>query len=261
MIRVEELDVIVNKNTRLLSNIDFSLDYSEIVSIVGKNGAGKSTLLRAICGDLRTAKGVVKYDNTSIRNIDLQSLSRIRAVVSQSIQLQFSFTVAEVVAFGRSPFNNFYNKNSDIKVVHECLREVDAYNLRYRDYTTLSGGEKQRVQFARALAQVWDAIQSQEGCYLFLDEPLSNLDISHQHDIMNILSKIVKKNVGIFIILHDLNLAAQYSDRIIILKDGEVFRSGSTEEIFKDSIISSAFDFQVKILVHPNNDCPLVVPG
>ena len=259
MIEVKNIDVSIASGKKLIQDISIHVDKGEVVSVLGKNGAGKSTLLKAICGDLNSSSGEVLYDEVLLNDLEITKLAKYRAVISQKVQLDFSFSVAEVVAIGRSPHNRYFDQTADVKIVDECLRRVDAYHLRHRDYTTLSGGEQQRVQFARALAQIWEVVESKEGCYLFLDEPLSNLDVAHQHEMMLITRRLAEFNVGVFIIIHDLNLAAQYSDRVYILKEGKMFAEGTPNEVFTEEVISESFDFPVNVIPHPKNECPLII--
>ncbi len=259
VIRAEHISVTVKSGKQLLNDVSLQVKMGEVVTILGKNGAGKSTLLKTITGDLIPTTGEVLYDDMPLGITDIRKLAKKRAVISQNIRLDFSFSVAEVVALGRSPHNTYFDTTQDVKIVDECLSKVDAYHLRKQDYTTLSGGEQQRVQFARALAQIWEQVESGEGCYLFLDEPLSNLDVSHQHEMMHIVRQLAEANVAVFFILHDLNLAAQYADRVYILREGEIFSEGVPAEVFTEEIISEAFDYPVNVIPHPKIECPLIV--
>ena len=259
MINAENISVEVKSGKQLLSEVSLKVNKGELVTILGKNGAGKSTLLKAITGDMSVSSGYIRYGEIGLDELDLTWLAKKRAVISQNIHLEFSFSAAEVVAMGRSPHNTYFDTTHDVKIVDECLRKVDALHMRNQDYTTLSGGEKQRIQFARALAQIWEMVESGEGCYLFLDEPLSNLDVSHQHEMMHIVKQLTEANVAVFFILHDLNLAAQYADRTYILKNGQVFSKGSPREVFTEEVISEAFDYPVNVIPHPKIECPLIV--
>jgi iron complex transport system ATP-binding protein len=257
--RAEHISVRADGGKYLLQDLSLQVKMGEVLSILGKNGAGKSTLLKTITGEMPSSTGEVTYDDMPLSKIDMRKLAKKRAVISQNIRLEFSFSVAEVVALGRSPHNAYFDTTRDVNIVDECLSKVDAYHLRNRDYTTLSGGEQQRVQFARALAQIWEKVESREGGYLFLDEPLSNLDVSHQHEMMHIVRQLAKCRVAVFFILHDLNLAAQYSDRVCILKNGRLFSEGKPVEVFTEEIITEAFDYPVNVIPHPKIECPLIV--
>ncbi len=259
MIRAENISVITKSGKEILKDISLSITPGTLTSVIGKNGAGKSTVLKAICGETDYKKGSVFWNENKISGYKPGEIAKQRAVVSQKTSLNFSFTVKEVVQIGRSPFSGFFSSSSDEEIVDQCLKKVGLSGFSDRDYTTLSGGEQQRVHIARALAQIWDTIESEEESYLFLDEPLASLDVSHQHEIMNLLKQLCSKNVGVFIVIHDLNLAAQYSDQVLILKQGKKLAEGNPKEVFTEDIIFNAFDHPVNIIPHPKTDCPLII--
>ncbi len=259
MIVAKHIDVEVSGNKKLVEEFSVSIKPGVLTAVIGKNGAGKSTSLKAITGDISYQSGTISFEEKPIQKIPIQELACKRAVVHQKSTLQFSFSVQDVVGLGRSPYGGTFLSSKDHEIVQHCLQKVDATHLVERNYTTLSGGEQQRVQFARALAQIWDAIESQSPSYLLLDEPLASLDVAHQHEMMHILKQLCASNVGVFIIIHDLNLAAQYADYIIILKDGKIVAEGTAKEVFHEEIIGAAFDFPVSIIPHPKIDCPLIV--
>ncbi|MEO1023369.1 MAG: heme ABC transporter ATP-binding protein [Bacteroidota bacterium] len=260
MIRTEHITVTVPSGKTLLEDVSVFLRPGEITAVIGKNGAGKSTLLKAITGNIAIKTGDIWYGE-QVFSPDIQTqLAKVRAVVSQNVQLNFAFTVQEVVNIGRSPHSGFFGSMEDERIVRACLEQVDATHLADRDYTTLSGGEQQRVHIARALAQIWESVHGDNMGYLLLDEPLASLDISHQHQILDLLQSIAKNGVTVLIIIHDLNLAAQYSDQIIALKQGVVLASGAPEEVVKPTTISTAFDYPVQILPHPQSGHPMVIP-
>ncbi|RNC83844.1 MAG: heme ABC transporter ATP-binding protein [Balneola sp.] len=259
MIVAEHINVVVSGKKKLVEEFSVKIQPGVLTAVIGKNGAGKSTSLKAITGDIAHQSGTIYLEETPIQKVPIQELARKRAVVHQKSSLQFSFSVQDVVGLGRSPYGGTFLSGKDFEIVEECLQKVDATHLMERTYTTLSGGEQQRVQFARSLAQIWDAIESNSPSYLLLDEPLASLDVAHQHEMMHVLKQLCASNVGVFIIIHDLNLAAQYSDYIIILKDGKTVAEGTAKEVFNEEIIGSAFDFPVSIIPHPKIDCPLIV--
>lgn len=259
MIKAEHIDVVISGGKKLVEGFSVKIDPGVLTAVIGKNGAGKSTSLKAITGDISYQSGSISFEEKPIRETPIKELALKRAVVHQKSSLQFSFSVQDVVGLGRSPYGGTFLSPKDHEIVKHCLQKVDAIHLMDRNYTTLSGGEQQRVQFARAIAQIWDSIESNSPSYLLLDEPLASLDVAHQHEMMHVLKQLCASNVGVFIIIHDLNLAAQYADYIIILKDGKTVAEGTAKEVFNEEIIGDAFDFPVSIIPHPKIDCPLIV--
>lgn len=259
MISAKQITVETEKKKTIIENINIDISPAKITSVIGKNGAGKSTVLKAICGEVSYKKGSVFWDNTNINDLDIVELAKKRAVVSQKTSLNFSFKVSEVVQIGRTPYTGFFSTKKDEEIVARCIEKVGLSNLSDRSYTTLSGGEQQRVHLARALAQIWDSIEAEEESFLFLDEPLASLDIAHQHEIMHLLKQLTQKNVAVFIVIHDLNLAAQYSDNIVILKNGSKLIEGTPFEVLTKQVIFDAFDHPVNIIPHPKTECPLII--
>lgn len=259
MIEAQNISVETKTGKLILDHVSSEIRPGVLSSVIGKNGAGKSTLLKAICGENSISSGKVLFENQPASNINLHEIAKKRAVVSQKTTLDFSFSVDEVVMLGRSPYTGFFRSEKNSEIVDECLEKVGLSALKHRSYITLSGGEQQRVHIARALAQIWNAIQSEQPSYLFLDEPLASLDVAHQHGIMSLLKQLCSKNVGVFIVIHDLNLAAQYSDNVVILKNGKKITEGSPNEVFTEEIIFNAFDHPVNIIPHPKTECPLII--
>jgi len=162
---------------------------------------------------------------------------------------------------GRIPHTQDFDTERDYSIATECMRKLQVEHLRNRKYPTLSGGEQQRIQLARALAQIWDRINQDKPCYLLLDEPTSSLDIAHQHQLLNLLKELTEKRVTVFVIIHDLNLSAQYGDLIHVMKEGTCIASGPTEHVFQSNIIEHAFECPVHIVQNPYANCPLIVSG
>lgn len=259
MIEARNISVETNSGKKILNNFSLTISPKILTSIIGKNGAGKSTALKAICGEIDKVSGSIFFENSNVDDLKLNYIAKKRAVVSQKTSLNFSFTVKEVVELGRAPFTGFFSTAEQNFIVEDCLNKVGLLSLKNRSYTTLSGGEQQRVHIARAIAQIWNSIEKNEPCYLFLDEPLASLDVAHQHEIMSLLRQLSAKGVGIFIVIHDLNLAAQYSDSVVILKKGHKLIEGSPTDVFTEEIIFNAFDHPVNIIPHPKSKCPLII--
>ncbi len=259
MIEARELHVRIGAQA-LLAGVSLELCAGELVAVVGPNGAGKSTLRRVLCGDAEPNAGEVWMDGRPLAAWPLVERARVRAVLPQDSTLNFPFTVLEVVLMGRTPHVRGTEEPRDYEIARAALNATEAEHLSERVYPTLSGGERQRVQLARVLAQIWEPTPTGDARYLLLDEPTSNLDLAHQHSTLNIARRFTRTGLGALVILHDLNLAAQYADRLIMLKAGRVVAAGPPAQVLTESSIRATFDVPVLITRHPVLDCPLVVP-
>lgn len=258
MISVNNISVQIG-STKILDDVSMKMPHGKLSILVGTNGAGKSTLLKAICANIEPEKGTIYFDGASLSNIKADEIARKRAVVLQKSHLSFSFTAFEIVLMGRTPHTNGFEGEKDYQIAEDCMKKLQVEHLRDRQFPTLSGGEQQRVQLARALAQIWDCIAENKPCYLLLDEPTSSLDIAHQHQLLSLLREMAQAGVTIFVILHDLNLAAQYGDLIHVMKKGKCIASGPANTIFQPDVIENAFECPVKIMHNPHFDCPLII--
>ena len=242
----------------LLSEVDCAIRPGELLGVVGPNGAGKSTLLKLLCGDLAPSSGEILLEGRPLRAWKNLEQAKRRAVLPQDSQLSFPFTALEVALMGRSPHVRGAECARDTAIAYETLEVAKALALADRLYPTLSGGEKQRVQLSRVLAQIWEAPETGSR-YLLLDEPTNNLDLAHQHGILRIARLLAREGAGVFAVLHDLNLAAQYADRVLLLHGGRVAAAGTPREVLTEALIHATFDTPVVVTVHPCLDCPLVV--
>lgn len=257
MISIRNLSVSV-ESANLLNDITADLPSGKLSICVGRNGAGKSTLLKAICGDI-PSEGSVLYDGIFVGKLDNRLLAPRRAVVSQHARLSFEFTVEEVVLMGRIPQINGFETDYDYQIAKCCMQQLGIFRLKNRSFPTLSGGEKQRVRCAAALAQIWDNREKRKPTYLLLDEPTASLDLAHQHQLLQLLTEIAQQGVTVFAIVHDLNLAAQYGEHVLVLHKGKLFKEGMPAEIFQPHIIKHAFEYPVHITKHPQTGCPLII--
>ena len=258
MIEAQNISLAIN-GYQLLQEVSMHLRPGCFSVVLGKNGAGKSTFLKTLTGELSPDEGQVLVDGHPLQSVPLKKLARRRAVMTQELQLAFGFTALEVVLLGRMPHSSGFESARDYEIARECMQQAEASHLHERRFPTLSGGEKQRVQFARMLAQLWEHIEAETPCALLLDEPLASLDMAHQHGMMQLVRALSRKNVAVMMILHDLNLAAQYADEVHLMKDGRSFALGTPHEIFTPDIIHAAFDCPVHIMQHPQHNCPLVM--
>lgn len=238
----------------VIQDINMKIDKGEFVGIIGGNGSGKSTILKCIYGALKPRKGVIYIDNTDIMSMSSVDIARKIAVVSQENDMNFDFSVEEMVLMGRIPHKTFFqaDTNEDIKITIEALQKTGMYPLKDRSFKSLSGGEKQRVIIARAIAQQADL--------MILDEPTNHLDICYQLQIFETV-----KSLGITVLaaIHDLNLASLYCDRIYALKNGNIFARGTPEEILTVQFIRELFGVECEIGIskHTGKTVISYIPG
>lgn len=246
---------------RLLVDLSLNVRSGEVLAVLGANGAGKSTLRKILSGDLTPVSGAVSMNNRPLAELTLKERACARAVLPQDSSLNFPFTILEVVLMGRAPHLEGAENRRDYEIARKALESVEAAHLAERLYPTLSGGERQRVQFARVLAQIWEPSKSGETRFLLLDEPTTSLDLAHQYLTLEIARRFARSGVGVLIILHDLNLAAQFADQILLLKNGKVIARGTPAETLTESLISEVFDISVVLMQHPHLKCPLIIPS
>lgn len=226
---------------RILNNLSLSLTGGKLIAVLGPNGAGKSTFFRCVCGELTPESGTVTIAGRNLRDWTPLDLARIRAVLPQESKLAFNFSVFEVVMMGRTPHITRSESRHDQEIANLALEAVDLKDMAMRPYLTLSGGEKQRVHLARALAQIWEPIDGQPR-FLFLDEPTNNLDLSHQHALLRLAQEWAHgRDVAVLAILHDLNLALAYADEAVVLHKGNVAAQGPVVDILTPEIVQSVF--------------------
>jgi iron complex transport system ATP-binding protein len=233
--------------TALVRDATIDVSRGEVLGLVGPNGAGKTTLLGLLAGDLRPSAGDVDFDGGSIARLSELDLARLRAVMAQSTEVAFAFTVLEIVLFGRSPFGA-RESDEDLAIAREAITRVGLGALVDRRYPELSGGEQQRVHLARALAQV---ALGRSGAALFLDEPTASLDPAHQHRALVVARDIAASGLAVVAVLHDLDLAARYCDRVALMSGGEVVRVGTPGEVFEAIILKAVFDIGARVVPAP----------
>ncbi|WP_374163879.1 heme ABC transporter ATP-binding protein [Arcticibacter sp. MXS-1] len=240
----------------LLRDISFDVRSGEVLAVVGANGAGKSTLLRLLSGELKAAEGTVKLKDKPVSDYSIAGMARVRAVLSQQTSLTMSFRVEELVMMGRYPHFESRPTLADKLIVEDVLHETGVSHLARREYNTLSGGEQQRVQLARVIAQIADV----PGAVLLLDEPINGLDILYQQEILQVVRRLADTGYCVVCILHDMNFAAQYADRVLMLKEGRVIAQGRPREVLNEENMYEAFGVAVQVFEHPAFAFPLVLP-
>jgi iron complex transport system ATP-binding protein len=239
----------------VLADLDFEAAPGELTAIIGPNGSGKTTLLRALSGEL-AATGEVRLNGRDIRALKPWQLAERRAVLPQATALAFPFTVREVVGLGLGAGR----RQGDAALAARALARVDLGDFGGRLYQDLSGGEQQRVQLARVLCQVWAPVLDSQPRYLFLDEPVSSLDIRHQLTIMDIARDFAGQGGGVVAILHDLNLAAMYADRLCVMHRGQFSATGAPGDILNDRLVETVFGCRLQVGRLPPKGMPFVLP-
>lgn len=227
----------------ILHGIDLHAGANEVHGIVGPNGSGKSTTLRCVYRALRPSGGVVRLGGRDLATTKVRDTAEHLAALTQDSHVEFDFTVTEVVGMGRLPHRG--TPQRDREVVADALSRVDAAHLADRGFLSLSGGERQRVLIARALAQ--------QPKVLVLDEPTNHLDISHQ---LAVLALVRSLDVTVLAVLHDLNLAAAYCDRLHVLDHGRVVRSGRPEDVLTPEVLHEVFHVRAHVVRHPTSGVP-----
>lgn len=225
--------------TPTLDQIDFAIAEGELVALVGPNGSGKSTLIKCMNGLLKTQKGVVMIENKAIDRYAPSELAREMAYIPQNENRQSALNVFDVVLLGRKPYINWKPSEKDLSVTAEVIKKLHLEPIAMKSFSKLSGGQQQAVYMARALAQ--------EPNILLLDEPTSNLDIKHQVEVLELLKKLTQKGITVVIALHDINLASRYADKILMIKNGQLFAAGGRETITENNL-EKLYDIKVEII-------------
>ncbi|KAA1039360.1 ATP-binding cassette domain-containing protein [Macrococcus equipercicus] len=239
MINIEQLSVHIGKKP-ILNNVTTRIKEGAITAIIGPNGAGKSTLLNAATRLIDTDTGTVYLDDENIMTMKSDAVAKKLAVLKQSNHTNLKITVRELVNFGRFPYTKGRLSKADYAIVDEALDYMALTDMQDRYLDELSGGQRQRAYIAMTLAQDTD--------YIFLDEPLNNLDMKHSVQMMQLLRKLVReKQKTIVIVIHDINFASCYADYIIALKDGEVLLDGSKDDVITTAALKAVYDMDINI--------------
>lgn len=247
MVNAKNLSFVVGKK-HILKNVFSTFKNGEVTAILGPNGAGKSTLVKCIAGTISPSNGAVELDGENINTISLEDLACRRSYLNQQFNLSVGYTVKDIVSIGRFPYYSVYPSKKDNEIITSAMELLNIISLSNRTTNTLSGGELQRVHFARTLAQIWPD-SKEEKKILILDEPVNNLDPQFQHSILELAKEFAMKyNVCVIIVLHDLNLVAQYSDYSIVMKHGEIVAQGKTGEVLTEELLEEVYKVPISIL-------------
>jgi len=239
----------------ILNGVGFTARPGEITAIVGPNGSGKTTLLRALTGEI-PARGEVVLDGLTVGTGNAATLAARRGVLPQVSHLAFPFTVTEVVRIGHGA--GAHADQPDLP--WRALERVGMAHMAGRFYQDLSGGEQQRVQLARVLAQVWEPVTGDGPAWLFLDEPVSSLDIGHQLTVMRLARDFAARGGGVVAVMHDLNLTAMFAGHVAVMEEGRIAAAGPAPEVLTSSLLSQVYDCTLRINTPPRNGTPYILP-
>jgi iron complex transport system ATP-binding protein len=257
MISVEQIKYSVGAKN-ILNNISIQFLPGTCNLIIGPNGSGKSTLIKLLSGELNNYDGRVMYNGADIKTFTKLRLAASRAVLSQQTELSFPMTVEEVVMLGRNPHFEFNPTKKDLESVKEVINLLDLNSFIYRNYQSLSGGEKQRVHYARVLAQIWESPNGEQR-YLFLDEPLNNLDIYYQEHFLKMAVSLLNETTTLIGVVHDINIALRYANQLSFLKEGAIIKNGAPAKIVDAILIKEVFNVDTQVMAHPSSGKPVII--
>lgn len=239
-------------DAQILRDARLHADTGELVALIGPNGAGKSTLFAVAAGDTKPTGGTVELFGTGLAELSPLAQSRRRAVQVQQHRVSYAYLVREVVGMGRWPWRGTAHAADDDAVVDAALRVADLEEFTTREVTTMSGGEQARCAFARMVAQ--------QGRLVLADEPTAALDIGHQELILAELRRLADLGAAVVTVLHDLNLAAAFADRVVLMERGRVVGEGPPTDVLTPALLSRVYATAVDVIPHPHTGQPLVLP-
>lgn len=259
MITVKHLSVKRSKKT-ILSDISFEAPSGAVTVIAGPNGSGKTTLLKALAQELGYG-GDIYFNGVNLKTMKPWQRASMRGILPQISELLFPFLVSEVVALGLQAGNAMVVEGRRSQnIIIQALDKVGLGGYATRFYQELSGGEQARVQLARVLSQVWYPMLNDLPCWLLLDEPIAALDVDHQLTVMNLARHFADSGGGVLTTLHDLNIAARFADKIIFMKKGQIFASGTVKAIMTSATLSALYQCEIPVNQLPTSDIPFVLP-
>jgi iron complex transport system ATP-binding protein len=244
----------------LINDASLELTSGRMAIIIGPNGAGKSTLLRLLAGEHKPRAGMVCLLGMSLREFRPSRLACIRAVLSQGATLALPFTVREVASLGLEGIGRSLSRSDKDATVRRALETADVAHLAGRSIQTLSGGERQRTHFARILCQLAAGRTLESRQIAFFDEPIANLDLSHQLDLLDAVAALAADGVAVVVVIHDLNLAAAYADDLIVLDRGRIVANGAPVDVITNTLLSEVFRLQMRVSDVPNDAGPFILP-
>ncbi len=257
MIQVENIQIKKGGKT-LLHDVTCKIHPGEVVVLIGKNGAGKSTLMEALSGENKPSSGRILWDGEDLNSMRLDVLSRRRAVLSQMTDISFPISVYELVEMGTYVIAEKLRREEIRERVLQALDQMGMLDYVNRSFNTLSGGEQQRVMLAKCVVQL-NATEDNKNKYLFLDEPTAGLDINRQYTFIQLIKSMAhNEGVGVFAVLHDINLASICADKLIMLRDGRIIAEGTPQDVLNPEMIKNTLDVKAIVGKHPVIGCPFV---
>lgn len=250
ILSIKDLNVSFGKH-EILKNVNLEINRGKFITIVGPNGSGKTTLLKSISKLINIEQNVIYINGKDLNSIKVRDMAKQISVVPQNTDVTYEFTCYDVVKMGRYPYVNRFKGETeeDIAIVESAMQRTKVDHLKDRFFTEISGGERQRVILAQAIAQ--------EPDIMLLDEPISNLDPQYQIDILDTIKQLsLEEELTVIAVLHDLNFAAMYSDEIVLLKNGSIFKTGEVSQILTEANIKYIFDTEVMVYKSPVVDGP-----
>ena len=244
-------------NKILLHDTSIAFAPGKFHVVMGANGAGKSTLLKLLAGDQKPSSGKIYFDNKELEEYSKKELATRRAVLSQHYNITFPITANEIVLMGRYPYFAAAPAHKDLLIRQEAMQLMQVGDFAERDYNTLSGGEAQKVQMSRVLAQIWEAREGEEKL-LFLDEPVSHLDVKYQHQLLKAAKELCHHHTTVIAVLHDINLAIAFADRFLFMKQGKILYDTTLLNEVSTAMIKEVFDVSSTIL-YPEEHKPVVI--
>ncbi|MCG7560480.1 MULTISPECIES: heme ABC transporter ATP-binding protein [unclassified Pseudoalteromonas] len=239
----------------VLTDLSLTLEAGQFIVLLGENGAGKSTLLSAICDDI-PYQGAILWHGEPLNKHDAFTLATERAVLLQHNRVNFAFNTTELIAMGRYPYQE--STAEQARVVDELIKQLALEELAGRDVTQLSGGEFQRAQFARCLAQLNAHDPATRNKLMLLDEPTSALDLHHQHRVLSTAQRFAQQGNTVIAVLHDLNLASLYADRILLLDQGQIRSDGTPQDVLRLDVLQPIYQTGMQINLHPGYNIPMI---
>ncbi len=235
-----------------LADVSLTVRAGEMLGLVGPNGSGKSTLLRVMSGFLEPSSGRVLLDGERLHGMDRRAVARRLAFLPQQASTAFAFSVREVVAMGRYPYQGMFGflSAADVRAVSRALEVTDTARFADRSFGTLSGGERQRVLVASTL--------SQEPAAMLLDEPAAALDIHHKADVFGLLKRLTEDGLAVVVVTHDLNAAGQFCDRLALMSEGRLAAEGAPEEVIRERLLADVYRADVRVVRNPVSAAPMV---
>ena len=255
MLIAENLTYTIKKH-QIVKGVNFAVRPGEMVCLLGANGAGKSSLIKLLNGECTPTEGNVHLYGQHLQAYSPLSLAKVRATMAQQHRVSADFPVKDIVMMGRYPHYNHLPQEADLQAVQQTMELCGLSLLEDRSILSLSGGETQRVHLARVLAQLWE----QPNALLLLDEPISAMDIKFQHQTLSLARTLANRGWIVVAVLHDINLAAQYADRLFLMKNGRKLMDGTPSEVLNSRNIYTIFGIDADVIVNPTTLHTYIVP-